>query len=94
MTDNIYILTIGTKSSIRYTVTFGTEDEALAYLENYDIANEFRIYTNTEGRCSMEDATIVATVTKASIDEDGLMDIDPLEDIASKEYSWSDYIEA
>ena len=82
------------ESSIRCERKFDTEAEAMDYFNAYDIANEFRIYTNTEGLHSMEDATIVATVTKASIDEDGWVECDSMDEIASKEYSWADYIEA
>ena len=73
---------------------YDTEAEAMEFFDNYDIANEFRIYTKTEGRHSMESTTIIATVNPATIDEDGWLVIDNIEELASKEYSWDDYIEA
>ena len=60
--------------------------------DEYDIANEFRIYTNTEGRASMEGTTLVAYVVPATIDEYGWVESDHLDETSSKEYSWDDYI--
>ena len=100
MTNTAYIFTVEQfnvsrcESSIRCERKFDTEDEAMDYFNAYDIANEFRIYTETEGRHSMEGATMVAVVNHATIDEDGSEECDPMDEIASKEYSWSDYIEA
>ena len=100
MTANVYIFTAEQfntnrcESSIRCERKFDTEAEAMEFFENYDIANEFRIYTETEGRCSMEGTVLIASVIPATIDEDGWEECDPMDEIASKEYSWDDYIEA
>lgn len=100
MTANVYIFTAEQfntsrcESSLRCERKFDTESEAMEFFDNYDIANEFRIYTETEGRRSTEDATLVAIVNTATIDEDGWIECDPMGEIASKEYSWTDYIEA
>lgn len=100
MTANVYIFTVEQinnsrcESTIRCERKFDTEAEAMEFFDNYDIANEFRIYTKTEGRHSMESATIIATVNPATIDEDGWLVIDIMDEIASKEYSWDDFIEA
>ena len=100
MTANVYIFTAAqlNKSRCEYSIRcerkFDTETEAMDYFNAYDIANEFRIYTKTEGRHSMEGSVIVANVIPATIDEDGWEKCDPMDEIASKEYSWDDYIEA
>lgn len=100
MTNTAYIFTVEQfnpdrcESTIRNERRFDTEQEALKAFDEYDIANEFRIYTETEGRCSMEGTVLIASVIPATIDEDGLEECDPMDEIASKEYSWDDYIEA
>ena len=100
MTANVYIFTAEqlNKSRCEYSIRcerkFDTEAEAMEFFENYDIANEFRIYTKTEGRHSMEGSVIIASVIPATIDEDGWEECDPMDEIANKEYSWDDYIEA
>lgn len=100
MTANVYIFTAEqlNKSRCEYSIRcerkFDTEAEAMEFFENYDIANEFRIYTETEGRYSMEGAVLIASVTPATIVEDGWEEYDPMDELASKEYSWEDYIEA
>ena len=100
MTNTAYIFTVEQfnhdrcKSTIRNERRFDTEQEALKAFDEYDVANEFRIYTNTEGRYSMEGTVLIASVIHATIDEDGWYECDPMDEIASKEYSWDDYIEA
>ena len=100
MTNTAYFFTVEQfnpdrcESTIRDERKFDTEAEAIEFFENYDIANEFRIYTKTEGRYSMEGTVLVASVIPATIYEDGFEECDTMDEIASKEYSWDDYIEA
>ena len=100
MTTTAYIFTVEQfnpdrcKSTIRHERRFDTEQEAMRAFDEYDVANEFRIYTNTEGRASMEGSFLVASVIPATIDEDGWEECDPMDEIVSKEYRWADYIEA
>ena len=100
MTNTVYIFTVEQfnpdrcESTIRNGRRFDTEQEALKAFDEYDVANEFSIYTKTEGRYSMEGTVLIASVIPATIDEDGSEECDPMNEIASKEYSWDDYIEA
>lgn len=80
------------ESSIRCERLFMTEAEAMKAFDNYDVELEFRAYMFTEGRCRMEGTTLVAYVVPATIDEYGCVESDPMDEIASKEYSWDDYI--
>lgn len=101
MNNTAYIFTVEQldtdrcKSTIRNERRFDTEQEALKAFDNYDIANEFRIYTKTEGRASMEGCSIEAIVVPATVDEDGdIIEYDNLNEINCKTYSWDDFIEA
>ena len=100
MTNTVYIFTAEqlNKSRCEYSIRcdrkFDTEAEAMEFFENYDIANEFRIYAETEGRESRQGTVLIASVIRATIEEDGFEKCDPMDEIASKEYSWSDYVEA
>lgn len=100
MTTTAYIFTVEQfnpdrcKSTIRHERRFDTEQEAMQAFDEYDVANEFRIYTNTEGRASMEGSFLEAIVIPATIDEDGdVIEYDYLNEINSKTYSWDQYNE-
>ena len=80
------------KSTIRCERRFDTEQEAMKAFDEYDVANEFRCYTNTEGRASMEDSFLEAIVVPATTDDDGWTVYDYEEEVDSKTYSWDQYI--
>lgn len=80
------------KSTIRHERRFDTEQEAMKAFDEYDVANEFRIYTNTEGRASMEGCSLEAIVVPATTDDDGWTVYDYEEEVDSKTYSWEQYV--
>lgn len=81
------------KSTIRREIRFNTEEEAMKAFDEYDVANEFRIYTNTEGRASMEGSFLEAIVVPATTDDDGWTVYDYEDEVDSKTYSWEQYNE-
>lgn len=98
MTTTTYIFSVEQffpdrcKSTIRNERRFDTEHEALKAFDEYDVANEFRIYTNTEGRASMEGSFLEAIVVPTFTDYDGWTVYDYDSEVTSKTYSWDQYI--
>lgn len=80
------------KSTIRCERRFNTEEEAMKAFDGYDVETEFRAFLKTEGRASMEGSFLDAIVVPATTDDDGWTVYDYDEEVASKTYSWEQYV--
>lgn len=80
------------KSTIRREIRFNTEEEAMKAFDRYDVETEFRAFLKTEGRASMEGSFLEAIVVPATTDDDGWTVYDYDEEVASKTYSWEQYV--